>query len=371
MKKLFITAMFLLTLPLSVSAANGDIIGNIYSTDIRAYINDVEVQSYNIGGRTAVVIEDIIKESSHQYSYNNDYRALKFYSLNPNYLVEGKNESTKKSGTIVGKIYETDIKTSIYDVVLPTYNIGGKTAIAIEDLGYDGAFSPIGGKFIWNNESRTIRLDFLYSNSNVIPNDKVIKITADKDMTEANAVFEEVLHCGGGREHFNWPDHITDDSNIEVILPVKVQEKIIGYYFRRPSKDYKFTAFTYYYPDRVKEAVKVYTPYQWKTKENIISHFITTHSGGGPREQFDNENYSFVWLSTAFVGGSANYLVQAYNDGEYKDYMDEIRNGNRKIEDFILDKENEKITFKYVDRKTPEWFTNYEIDLKNGSMKEI
>ena len=43
-------------------AANGDVIGNIYSTDIRAYINGVEVESYNIGGRTAVVIEDILDE---------------------------------------------------------------------------------------------------------------------------------------------------------------------------------------------------------------------------------------------------------------------------------------------------------------------
>ena len=28
-----------------------------------------------------------------------------------------------KSGKIIGNIYETDIKTSIYDVVIPTYNI--------------------------------------------------------------------------------------------------------------------------------------------------------------------------------------------------------------------------------------------------------
>ncbi len=371
MKKLFITAIVLLTLTLTPSAANGDVVGKIYSTDIRAFINGVEVQSYNIGGKTAVVIEDIIKESSRQYSYNNDYRALKFYSLNPDYLVEGKNESTKKPGTIVGKIYETDIKTSIYDIVLPTYNIGGKTAVAIEDLGYDGAFSPIGGKFIWDNESRTISLDFLYNNSNVIPNDKVIKITANKDMTEANAVFEEVLHCGGGTEHFNWPDHITDDSNIEVILPVKAQEKVIGYYFRRPNKDYKFTAFTYYYPDRVKEAAKIYTPISVKSREDIIQHYGTQHAIGEPIERFDTEDYSFVYMCMAFTSGSSNYLVQVYDDGTYVDYLAGIHNTKRSVRDLQIDKENEKITFKYVDRYTAEWFTNYEIDLKAGTMKEI
>ncbi len=46
-------------------AANGDIVGHIYSTDIRAYINGVEVESYNIGGKTAVVIEDVIAENWH------------------------------------------------------------------------------------------------------------------------------------------------------------------------------------------------------------------------------------------------------------------------------------------------------------------
>ena len=42
--------------------------------------------------------------------------------------------SNSKSGNVIGKIYETDIKTSIYDVVIPTYNIGGKTAVVIETI---------------------------------------------------------------------------------------------------------------------------------------------------------------------------------------------------------------------------------------------
>lgn len=82
----------------------------------------------NIGGKTAVVIEDILDEGSHQYIYNNDFRTLKFLSLNPSCLVKGINSSSVKLSDIVGNIYETNITTSIYDVVLPTYNIGGKTA---------------------------------------------------------------------------------------------------------------------------------------------------------------------------------------------------------------------------------------------------
>lgn len=368
---IILSTVMMLTISASVFAANGDIVGHIYSTDIRAYINDVEVESYNIGGKTAVVIEDILNEKAHPYVYNDNSRTLKFFSLSPYYLIEKKTENKAKPGKIIGNIYETDIKTSIYDVTIPTYNIGGKTAVAIEDLGYDGAFSPIGGKFVWNEKERTISLEFLYENTGAISKDKNINITFNEDMTEAMATFEEVLHCGGGSEHFTFPDYITDDANIEVVLPIKAEDKIIGYYFRRPSKDYKFTAFTYYYPEKLKEAEKNCIPDPHKTRENIISHFVTRHSGGEPRERFDAENYSFIYLSTAGTSWTAYNLLQVYDDGTYVDYKDEINTLNRSPQNLIIDKENEKVTFKYVDRYHSEWFTNYEIDLKTSTIKSI
>lgn len=366
---LFITSILIIST--SVFAANGDIIGHIYSTDIRAYINGVEVQSYNIGGKTAVVIEDILEENSTAYVYDDYSRTLKFFSLSPNYLVEGKSESKTTSGRIVGKIYETDIKTSIYDVVIPTYNIGGKTAVTIEDLGYDNAFSPIGGKFIWNETERTIELEFLYSKWSDISRDKDITVSFDEAMTEATATFEEKFHCGGSQEHFDFPDYVTDNSDIEVVVPIKAQGETIGYYFRRPSKDYKFTAFTYYYPEKVKEAEKTYTPAPYKTREEIIGHFLGVHSVGEPVERFDTENYSFVYISVAGTSWTSYNLLQAYDDGTYIDYGEIIYTQNRSPHNLIIDKKNEKVTFKYVDRYHSEWFTNYEIDLKSGEIKTV
>lgn len=371
MKKLLFTALFLLSLPLSASAANGDIAGNIYQTDIRAYINGVQVKSYSIDGKTAVAIEDILTENSHQYFYDDNSRTLKFFSLDPHYLAEDKTQSTQEVGKVIGNIYETDIKTSVYDVTLPSYCIGGKTAVAIEDLGYDGGFSPIGGKYIWDGKNRTISLEFLYSNSSIISDDKNITISANDAMTEATATFNEILHCGGGTEHFKWPDYVTDDSDIEVILPIKAQDETIGYYFRRPSKAYKFTAFTYYYPDKLNEAEKTYTPYPEKTREDIIAHFVNYHAAGGYRERFDTDNYSFVYFSLAGTSWTAYNLVQVYDDGTYIDYAEEIYTINRRPLDLVIDKDNEKVTFKYEDRYTPEWFTNYEIDLQTGTIKEI
>lgn len=373
MKKILIFILiFAIITPATVTlAANGDVVGHIYSTDIRAFINGVEVESYNIGGKTAVVIEDIIAENSHGYIYDDNSRTLKFFSLSPYYLIEKKTENQAKPGKIIGNIYETDIKTSIYDVTIPTYNIGGKTAVAIEDLGYDSAFSPIGGKFVWNEKDRTISLEFLYEKSSAISKDKNINITFNEDMTEATATFEEVLHCDGGSEHFAFPDYVSDDTNIEVVLPIKAEGEIIGYYFRRPSKDYKFTAFTYYYPEKLKEAEKNCIPDPHKTRENIISHFVTRHSGGEPRERFDAENYSFIYLSTAGTSWTAYNLLQVYDDGTYIDYKDVINTLNRSPQNLVIDKENEKVTFKYVDRYNYEWFTNYEIDLKTATIMSI
>ncbi len=374
MKKLsilFLALTIIFIMSATVLAANGDIAGRIYSTDIRAYINGVEVKSYNIGGKTAVVIEDILNENAHQYSYNDSLRTLKFFSLAPSYLVEEKAEDKTVSGKVIGNIYKTDIKTSVYDVIVPAYNLGGKTAVAIEDLGYDKAFSPIGGRYIWNETDRTISLEFLYGSPKAISNDKNIIITANEDMTEMTATFEEVLHCGGYQEHFNFPDYVTDNTEIEVVLPIKAGEEVIGYYFRRPSKDYKFTAFTYYYPEKVKEAEKTYTPDPHKTREDIISHFLMYHHVGGPKERFDTDNYSFIYLSTAGTSWTAYYLLQVFDDGTYIDYDVQIQKRNCSPHSLVIDKENEKVTFKHVDRYHSEWFTNYEIDLKNSQIKSV
>ena len=37
----------------------------------------------------------------------------------------------------------------------------------------------------------------------------------------------------------------------------------------------------------------------------------------------------------------------------------------------VVDKENEKVTFSHIDRYHHEWFTDYEIDLKNGKIKAL
>ena len=75
MKKIMcaiLTLCMLLSTCTFVIAANGDIAGSIYSTDIKACINGVWVDSYNIGGKTVVIVEDITS----QYAYSEPLRTL-------------------------------------------------------------------------------------------------------------------------------------------------------------------------------------------------------------------------------------------------------------------------------------------------------
>ena len=373
MKKLLfiISSIIAFTLSVSVFAANGDVVGHIFSTDIRAFINNVEVKSYNIGGKTAVVIEDIGKADKQTYRYNDDTRTLEILTLNPLYLTEEGTNNNSAPGRVIGNIYKTDITTSVYCVSVPAYNIGGKTAVALEDLGYDRAFSPIGGKYIWDETKRTISLEFLYDNISGVSKNINTDILINDDLTEAEATFYEAFHCDGRQLNFKYPDSYTAAADATLILPIKANGEALGYYFKKPLPDDSFISFICWNQEKVKEAEKDYTHLPPKTREEIIAHFIGAHSLGEATERFDTEEYSFIYISVAGTSWTAYELIQVYDNGTYIDYREKIDMRNRSPRGLVIDKESEKVTFKHEDRYTKEWFTNYEIDLKTGEIKAI
>lgn len=71
------------------------------------------------------------------------------------------------------------------------------------------------------------------------------------------------------------------------------------------------------------------------------------------------------------VSSTAYSLIQVYEAGTYIYYGKQISMRKRSPQNLVLDKENEKVIFSFVDRYNSEWFTNYEIDLKTGRIKEI
>lgn len=157
----------LLAVSNGVYAANiGDVIGNIYTTDIVAYIDDMPIESYNIGGRTVIPIEEL-RYYGFDVEWKENERELHaaisdMPSETPEYIPE-----RQTPGEPVGTIYYTDISVSINGIedCIQTYNIGGITCAAIEDLGVTGAlddniprYSRYGMRYVYDNDSRTIKL---------------------------------------------------------------------------------------------------------------------------------------------------------------------------------------------------------------------
>lgn len=145
--------------------------GKIYSTDILAYVGGNEVPSYNIGGRTVVVVEELDsgeygRNFSHEYDDNTRTLTVRGETTyNSNTHVE-----RGSVGKILGNVYDTDIKVIFNGSEVKGYNIGGKTAVCLEDLGEldespnrEYGYSKYAAKYEWNEKDRTISLNFAES----------------------------------------------------------------------------------------------------------------------------------------------------------------------------------------------------------------
>lgn len=175
MKKMLIglsLALLVVSVPILASAAVGDIVGTIYTTDILATINGEPIPSYNIGGKTAIIAEDLSdKFYGFSCEYNDETRTLTVTGLSVA-VPRDRGVSRGEVGGVAGNVYETDIKVIFNGYEVQGYNIGGKTAIAIEDLGTPDGSSPNEEyglskylcSFVWDNDTRTVSLTALLNN---------------------------------------------------------------------------------------------------------------------------------------------------------------------------------------------------------------
>lgn len=163
----WLLALGLLCGGLSVYAANGDVIGTVYSTDILAYINGRPVPSYNIGGRTAVLAEDLA-DSSYGISFGyDDTRRLLTLDLQYTEPSPSAGEGVQRGtpGRVLGSVYETDIRFLFNGKEIQGYNIGGRTAFCIEAAGETAGsanaaygYSDYLCSYVWDEGARTIEL---------------------------------------------------------------------------------------------------------------------------------------------------------------------------------------------------------------------
>lgn len=174
MKKLRVLLIFTLLLTCmsvgtTASATTPKVIGHIYSTDIVAYIDDMPIKSYNIGGQT-VVSEWELERYGFKDTWDGTNRVLTIESQTKPTKAPTTDISKGKSGKKLGKVYETDIRTIVNDYEVKSYNIGGQTMIPLEQLSQnlqetnapnenrEIGYSNNGFKTVWNSKNRTIKV---------------------------------------------------------------------------------------------------------------------------------------------------------------------------------------------------------------------
>ncbi len=364
MRKLLVFVILALCLALTVGAKSGDVNGAIYETDITATINGINVPSYNIGGRTVVIVEDITTA----HYYNDKLRTLIVDGFAPDTLIEGQIKRTAAVGTKIGNTYETDIVTYVYDKQIPCYSLNGKMAVAIEDLGGDNTFNELGGKYVWNAEKRKISLEFMYVGKNTIVDimhEKHVSLMVDENNS---AVFESepIMHgsmygitLSGGR----------------LPKPITVSGRVIGYVFNPLRSNFfddgqgnitlEFShgvGIYHFYPEVVAEILSDVIPVQ-PTREDWLAHYEMQMMT--VLDSYETEDYTFLYMSQPNTHGSSQFLRRVAADGSVIEYEDNFKSvslyGQKYFSNVTIDRENEKVTFRY-DR-------DYSIDLKTGIME--
>ena len=128
------------------------VIGQVLSTDIRAFINGAEIPSYNIDGRLAVLVSDL-NGYGFKTQYNNDLRKTtvtrdrtggQFAS------VPSKTDGLPV-GTPVMSVYSTDITVEMDGRTVTAFNVDNRMAVYFTEL---NAY----GTVVYDNNTRTSSL---------------------------------------------------------------------------------------------------------------------------------------------------------------------------------------------------------------------
>ena len=360
-KKLFLLLFFLLMIGITAEARTGDVKGYIYSTDIRVMINGIEEPSYNIGGKTVVIAEDITS-----CYYRDNLRTLIIGEFYPKLLTAGKNpQNGLMIGEKVGTVYETDIKTYFHGFEIPCYSLNGKMAVAVEDLGGDDTFSETGGKFNWNPDERLLTLELIYPNdSRTVLNEKHVDMKINKDYTvefESHPIAYGLMSCEARPKD-------------ELPYPIFSGDLIVGYLYR-PKVRLSFSQdgslqeedsdlVYYFYDEKLREALKD-TEVLKPTREDWINYY-KDYNLAEIYDSLETAEYTFLYMWQPTPHGRNELMCRVSKDGDEINYGAKFPPrsiwGQRTFDDVVIDKNSELVTFKYDGE--------YTIDLKTGEMRK-
>ncbi len=181
LKSLICTAI-IGTAALVSHSAYADVIGEVLSTDITAYIDEQPIESFNINDYTYVIAEDL-RGYGFNVDWNGDERTLNINrnrSSDRNFMPMDK-VNIKKSDVVMRKhaydVYSTDIVTYLGGEKVNAYNVDGQTLIMIDELQKYGIFD-------YNDGTRSVRIDMAGFDEENLPDPserQEITLSCEKD----------------------------------------------------------------------------------------------------------------------------------------------------------------------------------------------
>jgi hypothetical protein len=127
----------------------GDVIGEVLTTDIQAYVNGHPIPSMNVFGYTAVIAEDL-RKYGFDVAWIPQQRRLVIHPRSGKRLEPiPVPQSNEEPGIRIADVLYTDIETFYGDTQIPSYNIDGKTVVLLNDL------APF-GQLVWSEQERKL-----------------------------------------------------------------------------------------------------------------------------------------------------------------------------------------------------------------------
>lgn len=179
MKKSVITAIIVSCLAIfgiSANAANGDIVGKIYTTDILTQIDGKDITSYAIDGETMIAVEDL-EAYGFNVKYDDSIRTVFVNQTGECPPDFNPSVPRGKVGGVSGYYYESDIVACVNGIYIQAYSLDGKMLATVENLGKvsensEYGVSPYFMTYRWDEENRLLSL---YTEKDKLPDIETIK----------------------------------------------------------------------------------------------------------------------------------------------------------------------------------------------------
>ena len=357
-----IVIFFIIVLFPAAASANGQVTGKICNTDILATLDGFPIESYSLDGKTAVALEDL-SDYGFKVEYDNDRRQLFVWSYGTieDYTPQ-ENVFRGTVGGIRGYTYATDITAKLNGLDVPVYNIGGKLAAAIEDIGDAEhsrnswcGWSDYLMRYRWDPETRTIALETV----EMLPNGNRDKLK-EKNATLTVNVYKQRIEVFSddleGRKADMGGGFDIVPSNTIISLNGFMDGKQVGtgfagyaYGWTTGRKENERVTATYcVFPEFIETT---YNAIQTKlTAADTLEYLKSDRKNGWPVDVLDEfyVNDAVILHVSQLEGtkGHAHWLYKVNPDGTYRliDYLGETGC----FSDITGDPEQNTVSYKYT-----------------------